>query len=580
MSLKDLGTYAAGAGALCLLGGGIVFLAQPAPGGWLLAVLLAGALLLLLAAYAHFGAIARRLARRQTKYGLNVLAMVVLLLAIIGFVEYLSVNYYHGRLDLTEGKRYTLSPQTVKVLKDLTRPVKAVAFYRAGGGGGSEDRRGAEDLLRQLADLSSNFRYEFVDPDRDPGMARRYKITLYGTVVLETPEDGAGPVPAPPAAKAAEQKAGTAAEGPAAKKTGPSPPVAERAMREEQISEPTEEKITNALVKLTRPGRRTVYFVQGHGEGNISDTGRTGFGLLRQEVDKANYVTKDLLFPRDKTVPDDAAVVVILGPQKDLSPEELEQLDAYIQRGGKLLALADPTLAPGLKPFLAKYGLKLADDLVLSRQFPLGGGPETPVVNTYPEHPITRGLQGTITVFSLVRSVDAAAPPPEGARVEKLVETPAFPISWAQPDNRRTVSFDERTDRKGPVPIAAVAIIEQKKPAPDPAKAGKPAKKAEGQKAGAEDREPGARLVVFGNSRFASNLLLGLGGNRDLVMNTISWLAEEEGLIAIRPKDPKSSPLFLTAAQGRLFWAIPVVFMPLAVAGAGLWVFVKRRQAR
>src|SRR5574341_1778022 len=384
MTLKNLGTYAAGAGALCLLGGGIVSLAQPAPGGWVLAVLLAGALLLLLAAYANFGAIARRLARRQTKYGLNVLAMVVLLLLVIGFVEYFSFHY-NKRLDLTEGKRYTLSPQTVKVLRDLKKPVKAVAFYRAGGGAGPEDRRAAEDLLRQLADLSPNFRYEFVDPDRDPGMARRYKITLYGTVVLETPEDGAGPVPAAAAAKAAEQKA--------TKQAGAPPPVAERAMREEQLSDLTEEKITNALVKLTRPGRRTVYFVQGHGEGNISDTGRTGFGLLRQEVDKANYVTKDLLFPRDKTVPDDAAVVVVLGPQKDPSPEELEQLAAYLTRGGKLLVLADPGLAPGLKPFLAMYGLKLGDDLVLSRQFPLGGGPETPVVNTYPQHPITRSLQ-------------------------------------------------------------------------------------------------------------------------------------------------------------------------------------------
>jgi len=155
------------------------------------------------------------------------------------------------------------------------------------------------------------------------------------------------------------------------------------------------------------------------------------------------------------------------------------------------------------------------------------------------------------------------------------VETPAFPISWAQPDSRRTGAFDERTDRKGPVPIAAVATIEKKKPAADPAK-----KTEEKQAEGEEKRGPSARLVVFGNSRFASNLLLGLGGNRDLVMNTISWLAEEEDLIAIRPQDPKTSPLFLTAAQGRLLWAIPVVFMPLVVAGAGLMVFAKRRQAR
>lgn len=579
MTLKQMGSAAAAAGALLLVAGGIAYLFQPALQAWLVGVLLLGAVLLLFAAYVHLDAIGTRLARRQTKYGLNVLAMAVLLLAIIVVVEVFAEKY-NKRADFTEGRRYTLSPQTVKLLKDLKRPVKAVAFYRAPGGQVFEDRRAAEDLLRQYGDLSSQFRYEFVDPDRDPGMARRYKITLYGTVVLETPEeDGASAAepkkaarPAPPGGEA---KAGKAAEPLAAKKSPPAPAVAEKAMREEQITDLTEERLTNTLLKLTRSGRRFLYFVQGHGEGSTTDPGRTGFGFLREEVERANYFVKELLLPREKNVPDDAALVVILRPQRDVPAEELALLDAYIARGGKLLVMVDPLAAPGLKPFLAKYGMTLRDDLVVSRQFPLGGGPETPVVDSYPDHPITRDLKGTFTVFSLVRSVDPAQPQPAGVAAEKLVETPAFPVSWAQPDARRTVAFDEKTDRKGPVPIAAVATMEKPRPAADPAK------QTEEKKSGEpENRPPKARMVVYGNSSFAGNTLLRLAGNRDLVMNTISWLADQEDLLAIRPTNPKSAPLFLTATQGRVFLVIPVILMPLAVAGVGVGVFVRRRRYR
>ena len=596
MNLKRLGSLAGGAGAVLLLGGGLWYFIQPALPAWLVAVLLLGAVLLLFAAYVHLDAIGTRLARRQTKYGLNVLAMVVLLLLIIVVVEIFSFRY-NKRVDLTEGKRYTLSSQTVKILKDLKKPVKAVAFYRAPGGQVFEDRRSAEDLLRQYADLSPRFRFEFVDPDRDPGMARRYKITTYGTVVLETPEDAAAaagtapggeakagpgvPVKAePPAGPAAQKREAAARKGVAPPAGAPAAAVAEKAMREEQIAELTEERLTNTLLKLTRPGRPTIYFVQGHGEGNLADAGRTGFGLLRQEIEKGNYAVKDLFLPREQAVPEDAALAVILGPQKDLADAELAILDAYLARGGKLLVMVDPFAAPGLKPFLAKYGMRLGDDVVVDRlQHMFGGNLLSPVVDRYPNHAITRGLAGTATVFSYVRSVDTAEKPPEGVTAEKLVESGAFPGSWAETDRseftRGQISFDEGKDRKGPVPLAAVATIEKKQPIAAPAKGGE----AKRDEPGAP-RTPMARLVVFGGATFASNAYLGAFGNRDLVLNAVSWLAEQEDLLAIRPKEPKTAPLFLTATQGRLFLVIPVFLMPLAVACVGVGVFVRRRRYR
>jgi ABC-type uncharacterized transport system involved in gliding motility auxiliary subunit len=156
--------------------------------------------------YASFDLVQAVLGRRATRYGLNVMLSMLLLLALLVLVELIS-SRNNRRFDFSEGKRYTLSDQTIKVVKNLTTDVKAVAFYRPPSPNAFEDRRGAEELLRRYADLSPKFRYEFVDPDRDPGRAQRYKVSQYGTVVLEaklgggSPEDPEGRARAAPPAR-------------------------------------------------------------------------------------------------------------------------------------------------------------------------------------------------------------------------------------------------------------------------------------------------------------------------------------------------------------------------------------------
>jgi ABC-type uncharacterized transport system involved in gliding motility auxiliary subunit len=513
--MKRIGDRAGMLGLFLLLAAGALLLGKPEWETARAAFALAGAVGLLVALYANFGRVRLLFARRSTRYGVNVLAMILLLLGIIALVE--AVSYRHNaRLDLTENRRHSISPQTLKILQSLPTDVAATGFFRADLPG----KRAAEDLFRQYESHSKGkFKWKVVDPDREPGLAKRYGVETYGTVVLDT-------------------------------KT-----------KSEKILDASEEKLTNGLIKVTREGKRTVYVVKGHGEHEVSNTDRSGFSEAKAALEQANYEVKELLLVREAKIPDDAAIVVLPGPKNDLLPPELAALDAYIARGGKVFFMVDPYQAEGLKGYLARYGITLGSDLIidrLSRAF--GGDFVVPAIFQYEPHPITKDFGSTLTFFPMTRSVDIQAKPPQGVTAQVLAKS--GPGSWGETSrselDRGEVAMDQK-DRPGPVPVAAVATVDAPKPL-------------------AEKKDAKARIVTFGTSNLASNQFLNVQGNRDLFLNTVSWLAEEEDLIAIRPRNPKQTPVFLTAAQGRLVFWIPVVLLPAAAMVAGISVAIHRRR--
>ncbi len=538
--MRAFARYASPVGFLILTVGGITYNIRPDLKAWIGGILVVGAALVLFSVYRSFNVIKAWLERRSTKAGLSVALMTLLLLGIIGFVEVISAKH-NTRIDLTEGKRYTLSDQTKKVVRGLAKEVQATAFYRAD----QPDRRPAEDLLRQYADLSPKFHYEMVDPDRNPGRAKRYGITTYGTTILETKE------------------------------------------KEEKITEVDEEHLTNGLVKLLREGKRTIYFLKGHGESELDDGSRNGYRQAKEALEKANYQVKELLLLREPQVPVDASVLVISGPKRDLIETELKALKGFVERGGKLLVQLDPFSAPSLKKFLGQYGIAVGDDVIVD-QFSrvLGGDYLMPVISKYYSHPITRDFS-LASLFPFARSIDVTEKPPQGVSAQKLGETGSG--SWAETDkgelDRGQLTFDKGKDRQGPVPVGVVATIEAKKETETATEKGKEptqavtskekdGKEAKGGHAGA------GRLVVYGNSGFASNNFLNFSGNRDLYLNSISWLAEEEDQISIRPREAKSTPIFLTALQGRLAFWLPVVIIPALLLVSGTSVVLRRRRSR
>lgn len=473
------------------------------------------------------------LRRRGTRYGLNTAVALFLFLAVVVVVEALAIRH-NIRVDLTEGKRHTLSRQSITLLRSLKNEVHAVAFFRTEEPG----KAAAQDLLDQYAHFSSNFRSEFVDPDRHPALARRYGITAYGTVVLES------------------------------------------GGKEEKVQGVDEEKLTNALVKLLRQEKRVLYFLTGHGEADLDSAERQGLSQAKQALTDVDYEVKPLLLLRETEVPQDAAVLVIAGPQSDLLPTELQSLEAYITRGGKLLVLLDPFSSPKLSTLLEKYGILMGKDVIVDRlSRVLGGDYLLPVVNAYEPHPITKDFT-VASFFPFARTVDAAKAPPPGVAVQVLGRTSAG--SWAETDkaalDRGEARYDEGKDRQGPVPVGAVATVEVQSEVRGPKSEDPGAEKAANDEPTAGKPKRGS-IVAYGTSAFVQNNYLNLSGNRDLFLNSVSWLAEEEELIAIRPREAKFTPLVLTANQARIAFWLTVTLPPLAIIGTWVSVALRRRRA-
>ncbi len=511
--MQRLGTPALVLGLVALAAGRLVQVYRPSWGRVGPALLVAGAIVLLAGLYASFGAGVRRaLAGRTARYGLNAAVLIVLILGVIALVE--AMSYRHSwRVDLTENKRWSLSPQTIKVVQELPVPVKALVFFRPDQPG----KRAAEDLLKQYAARSDGkFSWETVDADRSPLVARKYNVETYGTVVLEATLSGGQ-------------------------------------TKEEKVLDAEEEKLTNALIRVTRPGKRTVYFLKGHGEKDTGSTERTGYSQMKGAVEKLNYEVKDLLLAREPKVPDDAAIVVVAGPQKDLLPSEVDALGAYVARAGKVLFLVDPFQAPALGAVLERWGLGLGNDVIIDvnpQAQMAGAGPEIPVVGDYVSHPITRDFRYA-TFFPVARTVVVKDKPPEGVTAQALARTSSE--SWAESNQEEIRTGRVKPDpgeARGPLVIAAVATVDAKA-------------------ASADRKDAKARIVLIGDSDFASNAFVNLSGNRDFFLNTLSWLAEEENLIAVRPKESRGAPVFLTAAQNQVLFTVPVVLIPLAMVVAG-----------
>ena len=465
------------------------------------------------------------------KYGINTSVAIALVIGTVILVEAISF-VHHNQIDLTASKRYTLSDQSIKILKSLEKEITVIGFFNETQRG---EQQAFQSLLDRYADQSSKFSYEFIDPDKSPGKSKKYQITNYGTTVLES--DG----------------------------------------KEVKIFDTREEKVTNAILKVTRKGKKIIYFSKGHGEKSIEDINEPGYSFAKKAIESSNYELKELVLPTAEIIPDDANLLVIAGPKKPLLNSEIETLKQYIDNGGKTFFMIDPGTASEVVSFLEKYGVSIKDNTVvdkISRVF--GVDPSMPVVTQYGDHPIVKDFS-LATFFPLARSVNMTVNPVENIRVTSLVKS--SPNSWAETDmdrfKRGEAAFDEGKDIKGPVSIGIVASLNEKKEedTEDFKHAFEPQERK--PKKGEEPKE--GRIVVIGDSDFASNSRINILGNSDFFLNIINWLLEEEDLISIRPKESAGQTFTLSKVQQKIIFWIPLVVMPGLSILCGIAVYKKRK---
>jgi len=489
-----------------------------------IAVILGGVLVLVSLVF-KAGEIRTGLGRRSSRFGINSAVSVLFFVGILAFVNYLGAQHVK-RVDMTTEKIYSLSDQSTNVAQQVKQDLKIKAFYPGG------EYAPAKDLLELFKGKNNKISYEFIDPDKQPQIAQQYTVTQYGD--FQNPMTGES------------FRYGTM--------------ILEMGGKTERIekqSEPVrEEDITNALMKVVKGEKKTVYFVQGHGEKNVDDSEKTGYSSAKGGLERDGYVVKTVNLVQDNKVPDDASVLVMVGPTSEPFANELDLIDGFLNKGGSVAIFLDPPPAASLNDFMKKWGIDVGNNFVVDasgvgRLF--GAGPSIPLVTNYSRHKITERFRNVMTFFPLVRSVTPAKPPVTGINVETLLSS--NDRSWAETDMKSNeVKLDEnKGDIKGPVSLAVSATKDL------------------------ADMKKG-RLVVYGDSDFGSNNAFGLQGNGNLFLNTIAWLAQDESFISIRPKNPEDRRLTMTESQGRLVSYVMLLFLPVGVLVAGVSMWMKRRK--
>ena len=449
--------------------------------------------------------------QRSTRYGANALAMSLAFLGILGVGNYL-VARGDRRIDLTEQHAYSLSPQSAGVVKSLTKPLEVQAFVE--GGLNPE----LADLLALYGRESKDFKYQLIDPDKQPELAEKYQVKTYNTVHFQYGDEST------------------------------------------VITQPTEESITNAIIKVTRTAQKMICFVEGHGEPDTEDAqGPNGLASFKQALTNENYQVKKILLASMASVPSDCTVTVVIGTEKPYLASELTAVRAYLDGGGRVLVLLAPRKGNELLPLLADVGITAGNDIVVDQVVRLFQGPAlglAPLVNTYGAHEITKDFRQR-TVFPMTRSVRADAGTKAGINATDLAKT--SPNSWAETDvagifERSEARLDPSVDTKGPVSVATVAELDLK---------------AMGKQAAGT-----ARLAVYGSTEFAGNREIdGTYYNRDLLLNTVGWLGGQSDLVSIRPRGVRASRVQFTADQYTVIFYLSVLLVPqlLLIAGLAVW---------
>jgi ABC-type uncharacterized transport system involved in gliding motility auxiliary subunit len=501
------------------------------PGG-LRPYLIAALALVLLHLVLRWEDVARGLGRRQLKYGTNTLVLVAVVLGLLGAANYLA-SRHTKRFDLTKDQRYSLSDQTRKVLAGLKDDVKITYFQR------QRDMERGQDRLKEYQALSPKLKVEFVDPMQSPAKAQAYDVR--------------GPWPIL---------------------------VVERADKRERVSNDGEQDVTNALIKITREGKKTVCLVEGEGERSGEESGERGFSGVKSALTKSLYDVKSVFLMREKAVPADCTVLVVGGPEKDLLPETTTAIRDFVKKGGKALVMVEAELKehyPNLVALLKDWNIEAGNDVVVdvSGMGQLFGFSElAPLAIEYPWHAITKDFR-LPTLYGGARSVQAGKGTVEGVSAQDLVKTSAQ--SWAESDLalKGPIKFEEGKDRMGPISLAAVATVKAPTPAPTPAPS--PAASPAPSPAPEEPKALEGRVVAVGDADFASNALLGFQGNQDFFLNAVAWLAEDADLISIRPKEPENQALFLSRqAQQNVAW-VALVILPALFVVLGVVAWWRRR---
>ena len=474
---------------------------------------------------------------------LNSIAAVLLAFVLVQMIGFIGARY-PIRTNLSGQTYYELSEKTLSLLDELDQDVHVTVFFQ-------EEHKlyfDIENLLEEYQYYSRNIHVEWVDPMRDLArtekLANQYGLTEAQVVVFDIGE-----------------RSKVVRQSDLAELTR------ERGRREPVISAfKGEQAFSSAIYGLMQGDTPTVYFLVGHGEKRITEFDPlSGYSKIGTIVLRDNLNVKELMLSGEKQIPEDAAALVIAGPEKRMSSVEIEMIEAYLNRSGRVLVMLDALKETGMEPLLGRWGVVLRDDIVVDPENTLRGSDVH--IRRYNTHPISMEMN-SIVQFILPRSIMPPIVEEETTAEDRPTVVPLFftsDKSWSEMQVKEsTAKYDpDKGDFLG-------------NDADRPISLGVAVERGASQTMLDVQIRP-SRMVVFGDSDFVSNGSM-VGGNVDLFMSSLNWLLDREELMAIAPKPIEEVKLSLTRNQlRRLFW-INVTGIPAVAMVIGLLVWIRRRK--
>ena len=298
--------------------------------------------------------------------------------------------------------------------------------------------------------------------------------------------------------------------------------------RIERISQISEREITNALLKLTKPPKK-VYFIQGHGERKWEDASHFGLKQVKEQLERLHYKVEAL--KSFLKIPEDASVLVMVGPRLAMSPDEMDSLEKYLGAGGALLLAVDPGEDHQVNPFLKKYGMSLNEAYAFSEQPLVGESPWLVLASAGEKaHPITEDLWGeNKPAFFMASSLELK-------KTKKDILLTPFLKHLPKTQFRKNL---EQTGSDFPSLSVVLGAL------------------AEGRK------NSWFRMAVVADSDFIINGFFSRPGNFDLFLGLMNYLSRDEDLLKLKPPRPKTTYLILSQTHLNLF----ILFFVLPMMG-------------
>ena len=461
----------------------------------------------------NFGDLGKAASSRGTFFvAVSAVSSLVVLLILV-FANYVAARN-PKTWDLTKNQIHTLAPDTVKTLEGLKADVTATAFYTA-----SEPQFGVlTEMFKKYEGKSEHFKYEFVDSIKDPLKTKQFNVRKDGPRV-----------------------------------------VVKLGATESRFQEPSEEALTNAIVKVTHSATKKVYFTAGHGESDPDDTGETGMSEVKKRMDNEGLKAEKINLASVTEIPADAQALVIAGPAKPFQPGEVDTVRKFLDGGGKAFIMVEPPPTDsGLETLLRAWSVQADVAMVVDPVSRLFGANEVvPVVQNYnTESEIVKDFKLN-TVFPTARPLTVLHE--QGNTAEAKPVALSMPSAWGETNPSGNVKRDEN-EKGGPFPLV-VQVTKDTTATP----------------AGLTKRGDQARLIVSGDRDFATNKFRTAFGNEDFFLNCVNWLSEQTERITIRPRLRDASRLYLTPAQQATIFFMAIDVLPVTLLAAGLVVWLARR---